>query len=172
MKKIGPGYNDPGFTIDVTCEGDVDWRGEAKGCGSRLSVDRNDLFTVYIHDIGGKRFEVRCKCLICNQELNVPLRMEFFKEPLPDRAQWLAKKAAKKYQVLDNGKPADHSSYPRIHPSWNCSKFDSYDEALAYVSRWLGNIDIEAVRNFPLELNKPYDFNGHGDTIEIREVES
>jgi len=37
-----------------------------------------------------------------------------------------------KYQVLENGKPADCHNF-KLHHSWDKSKFDSLEEAIAYL---------------------------------------
>lgn len=41
------------------------------------------------------------------------------------------------FQVLENDKPAEHSSFPEeVHPSWNCSTFNTFEEAKLYVVEW------------------------------------
>lgn len=62
-----------------------------------------------------------------------------------------------KYHVLENGKPAKYSD-------WDNNIFDTFHDALMYARYWFGDCSH-------LEPNKPWDFNGYGDTVEIREVE-
>lgn len=71
-----------------------------------------------------------------------------------------------KYQVLDNNRPAD-CFHCKVHESWNKSKYDTFDEALNYARKWLGFYGTCVV----LKPNTPWDYDGFGDMIEIREVE-
>ena len=68
-----------------------------------------------------------------------------------------------KYQVFDNGKPADYK-HRNVHKSWDKSKFDSWQAAMAYARKWLGVFIV------PLKINKPVDYSGNGDMIEVRKI--
>ena len=71
------------------------------------------------------------------------------------------------YQVLDNGKNADASAFPDlVGLGWDRSCFDTFEKAESYANDWLGKLG-----NIKLKLNTPQDYNGYGDTIEIRGVE-
>lgn len=70
------------------------------------------------------------------------------------------------YQVLENGKPADSKSYPKLaNLGWDNSTFESFEAALAYALKWLGCYAPKT-----LEVGIPYDYSGYGDTIEIKKV--
>lgn len=69
------------------------------------------------------------------------------------------------FQVLDNGKSADCHGFP-VHPSWNKSLYDTFDEALKYAWKWLGDKTGGPL----LKVNTPWEYSGYGDTIEIREI--
>lgn len=66
-----------------------------------------------------------------------------------------------KYQVLASGKPAE------IHePFFTNSIYDTFEEAKQYAKNFFGEW-------FPpdetkIKLNIPFEYNGYGDTIEIR----
>jgi len=82
----------------------------------------------------------------------------------------------KRYQVFDNGRPADTTGYPQLKGSgWHNSVFDTFTAAHEYALNWLGYLgdDIGAgyADNAVLKLNTPYDYSGYGDKIEIREVD-
>lgn len=69
-----------------------------------------------------------------------------------------------KYQVFDNGKPAE---LPEL--CWNVSRFDTFEEAKEYTELWLGEFSPIASN---IQLNSPLAYNSFGDTIEIREVQN
>lgn len=72
-----------------------------------------------------------------------------------------------KYQVFDNGKPADCHHHPKVHSSWDRSVFDTLAEAQAYARKWLG---IYAPSG-PIPVDTPWDYSGMGDVIEIRTIQ-
>lgn len=67
------------------------------------------------------------------------------------------------FEVLDNGIPAKYPDY-NVDPSWANNRFETYEEAMEYTNEWLGYPDLSAW----LQVNTPFDYNGFGDTIEIR----
>lgn len=69
------------------------------------------------------------------------------------------------FQVFDNGRPADCNNH-KVHPTWNKSMYDSFEEAQQYCHQWLG----EYANCTPLKPNQKINYSGWGDTIEIREV--
>lgn len=72
----------------------------------------------------------------------------------------------KKYNVYDNGKPANSTSFKSLAGNgWDNSSFDTFVEAQAYANKWLG------IFAMLLTVNVPVDYNGCGDMIEIREEE-
>ncbi len=77
------------------------------------------------------------------------------------------------YQVLENDKPAD-CKHCKVHDSWHTSKFATFEEALKYARKWLGQFggssDDSYSNGIILEVNKPYLYSGYGDSIEIRET--
>ena len=42
-----------------------------------------------------------------------------------------------KFSVYDSGKPAKYPEH-NVHPSWKNNSFDTFDEAIEYMHRWLG----------------------------------
>lgn len=73
-----------------------------------------------------------------------------------------------KYQVFDNDKPADEIGFPEIRGfGWKTSKFDTFNEAKEYACKWF---DFFA-EGLKFELNRPEDYSGYGDKVEIKEVE-
>jgi hypothetical protein len=76
----------------------------------------------------------------------------------------------KKYQVLESGKPCDCRNY-EVHPSWNQSIYDTFDDAMQYAKEWFWPFLGQQDSTFILELNKPYDYDGCGSTAEIREID-
>jgi hypothetical protein len=87
-----------------------------------------------------------------------------------------------KYQVFNNGKPADTTGFPQLKgDGWMRSKFDTLEEARDYADDWVGfslfSPDLAHVAGLivldkqRLKVGESYDYNGYGDTIEIREVE-
>lgn len=74
-----------------------------------------------------------------------------------------------KWSVFESGRPADHSGFPQVHPSWNNSTFSSEKEARDYANLWLYGAGLKGFADH-IPLNEPIDFSGFGDTIEIREI--
>lgn len=72
-----------------------------------------------------------------------------------------------KFKVYDNGKPA---KYPecKVNKKWSNNSFDTFQEALQYAHHWLGDFSPCDVSDSPIQLNEPYDYDGCGDTIEIK----
>jgi len=77
------------------------------------------------------------------------------------------------FQVFENGKPCDATGFPNVHPSWNNSKFGTFNEALSYAWKWLAPYggSYDGQQGIGLKINEAYDFDGCGSMIEIREVE-
>ncbi len=74
------------------------------------------------------------------------------------------------FQVIDNGTPADCFHHP-VHKSWDKSKFVSLAEAQDYLRNWFGAFCPDrGTQNFQLPINTPYNYNGYGDYVEIREI--
>lgn len=72
------------------------------------------------------------------------------------------------FQVFDNGKPADEDGFPKLKEhGWETSKFETFAEAEKYALHWLGQWAPEPG---VLQLNIPYDYNGYGDTILIKDI--
>lgn len=90
MKKLGPGCNEPGWTMTIKCTGgdDSGWGGKV-GCGSPLEIEKSDLYSVHKHDIAGPRNEVRFTC-VCGIESLIPDGQYF--TDLPNKKEWLAKR--------------------------------------------------------------------------------
>lgn len=77
------------------------------------------------------------------------------------------------FQVLENGKPANHQSFPKVHPSWNKAEWETFEQAKIYAWKWLGDCaggSNDGTDGVELKLNTPYDYSGYGDIIEIREI--
>jgi hypothetical protein len=77
-----------------------------------------------------------------------------------------------KYQVLDNGRPAD-CHHQKVDKSWNRSMFDSYREALTYARKWLGDAwggSNDGTTGVVLKVDTSWEYSGYGDHIEIRRV--
>lgn len=74
-----------------------------------------------------------------------------------------------KFCVFDNNKPASTVEFPQIRKceGWDNHEFDSFPKAVAYAFSWLGTIATTEPEDF---LNGGFDYSGHGDIIEIREV--
>lgn len=88
MKKIVPGYNEPGWTGQVQCtkqKAHFAAQDDGKGCGALLEVTKADLYVVPVHDIRGERSEVRFTCF-CGAENLMPFG-ELFTE-LPYKQDW------------------------------------------------------------------------------------
>lgn len=76
-----------------------------------------------------------------------------------------------KYQVLDNGCPADVIGFPQLKGcGWKSSTFDTLEEAQNYALNWLAWEPLEEGETFPFPVNQDYDYSGYGDCIRIQEV--
>lgn len=75
------------------------------------------------------------------------------------------------FQVFDNGVPAD-TAHCKVHHSWASSTFQTYEEALKYARMWIAPYggSYDGSQGLDIELDKPCDYNGMGDIIEIRSV--
>lgn len=70
------------------------------------------------------------------------------------------------FRVYDNGKPASYK-FHKVDPSWAEYEYETFEQAEAYCLSWLG---IYAPPIGVLQPNKPYNYSGMNDYIEIREV--
>lgn len=69
------------------------------------------------------------------------------------------------YQVFENNIPADNTHYLLIKDKgWHTSRFETFHEALDYARNW-----FQPYLNYWDGLGIK-DYNGYGDTAEIREV--
>lgn len=68
------------------------------------------------------------------------------------------------FVVYDNNKKAKCPEH-NVNSSWNECSYDTFKEALDYARHWLGVYGEGVV----LKPNKPWDYSGYGDMIEIRE---
>jgi len=69
------------------------------------------------------------------------------------------------YAVYGNGKPA----ILKRSAIWNKYKYDSLKDAIAYAHSWLSPVFSPGKANLKkLAIGKSYDYDGCGDTIEIR----
>lgn len=78
----------------------------------------------------------------------------------------------KKYQVFDNGRRADwtafdHPTFLEFRKSWPIREFNSFEKAESYALKWLGDCSPGVG---VLKPNVPYDYSGHGDYLEIKEI--
>jgi len=74
----------------------------------------------------------------------------------------------KMFGVFDNNKPATSEAFPQLKgKGWESHLFGTFKDAEAYAKEWLGNYWSKTTI---LRVNVPYEYNSHGDTIEIREV--
>lgn len=76
------------------------------------------------------------------------------------------------YAVYDGNKLA---RYPecKVHPSWDNCIFNSFDEAVNYVHRWLfpdWADNSNSSTGIAFKVNTPYEYN-EGCFIEIREID-
>lgn len=71
------------------------------------------------------------------------------------------------FQVLENGKTADNSGFPKVHHSWVNSKFDTFEDAEKYLTHWLSGYR-NAIPKIILP-NVRYEYNGM-DWVEIRTI--
>lgn len=74
-----------------------------------------------------------------------------------------------KFQVFENGKPCDNVGFPTLHAEygWGNSKFETFEAAQEYAKHWLG--DWKGIVP-SMKVNVPIDYDGYGDTIEIRKL--
>ncbi len=89
MKKIGPGYNEDGWSGEAQC---VSRKGKRMiGCGARLEVEKSDLFTVRVDFMGDQSKGVAFVCP-CGIENGMP-NGELFTD-LPSKEEWMKRQAA------------------------------------------------------------------------------
>ena len=70
------------------------------------------------------------------------------------------------FTVYDNNKPANQKGFPMLRgKGWVQNSFSTLNEAVDYAREWLGEYALIA----PTEPNKPINYSGYGDMIEIRE---
>lgn len=70
------------------------------------------------------------------------------------------------FGVYDNNKPASEEGVPSLkYKGWKTHRFETFEEAKAYVNEWLG------MYKAPIKVNVPYDYSGYGDFIVIKEEE-
>lgn len=74
-----------------------------------------------------------------------------------------------RYQVLENERPCSVTGCPSLTKGvgWDRHSFNSFEEALAYTKKWLGDYAVTIPENWD---GSSYDYSGYGDIIEIREV--
>lgn len=74
------------------------------------------------------------------------------------------------FKVYDNGKEANCFGY-KVHESWDAKGFETFEAALIYARKWIAPYggSYDGTDGVILQLNKPYDYSGYGDFIEIRE---
>lgn len=76
-------------------------------------------------------------------------------------------KEAKRYAVFDNNKPASKIGFPLLlSDCWNSNEFETFAEALVYAKNWVDGFGDTLPPDFAPDTK--YDYDGHGDTIEIR----
>ena len=77
-----------------------------------------------------------------------------------------------KYGVYQNDKPANCRNF-NVDSSWCISEYKLIVDAIKYMNNWLGHYELKEYKNNPraMPMNTKIDFNGYGDTIEIRSVE-
>ena len=69
------------------------------------------------------------------------------------------------FTVYDSGKSANNKGFPQLkNKGWVQNSFSTLNEAIDYARNWLG----EYAAICPTEPNKPVDYSGYGDMIEIR----
>lgn len=76
----------------------------------------------------------------------------------------LWKKGKTMFTVYDNGRLA---RYPEVNvgASWDNCSFPTFEAAVSYAKQWLGQWDTLP----PNWDGSSYNYDGYGDTIEIRE---
>lgn len=55
----------PGWGIEKTC------MIEAGGCGSKLLIERDDIYAIALNDWGDRDFYYKYKCPVCGMENNI-----------------------------------------------------------------------------------------------------
>lgn len=70
------------------------------------------------------------------------------------------------FVVLDNGRPAKYPDVAVSSSSWDNNIFDKWEDAVKYAQEWLGDYKD----GIDFRPNTPVDYNGYGDTIEIKEI--
>lgn len=73
------------------------------------------------------------------------------------------------YQVLNNGRPADCNEF-NVLSSLNQSIYINFDDAKRYAMKWVHEEDYDNVDWNNLKPNVPVDYDGCGDTLEIRNL--
>lgn len=74
------------------------------------------------------------------------------------------------YTVYDKDKPANDTSYELGGEGWQNATFETFEEAVRYVSDWLGNwAPSLSFLRMVLANEAEYDYSGYGDTIQIKE---
>lgn len=95
MEKLTPGCNEEGWSMTVQCIGDIesDGKGAVRGCGARLRITKEDLYTTlyYGMPIYGTRVRFTCLCGVGNE---LPLPESKLFTDLPTKDEWLAKQTA------------------------------------------------------------------------------
>lgn len=72
------------------------------------------------------------------------------------------------FGVFDNGKPASTVGFSHLKgEGWDNHIFGTLKDAEEYAKEWLGNYYSKTIIFHP---NTPYEYNSHGDTIEIRTI--
>jgi hypothetical protein len=78
------------------------------------------------------------------------------------------------YQVFENNKPCDEIGYPELKgKGWTNSQFTNFEDARNYAWTWLGQyacMDDDGENGIALEPDKPVNYNGFGDMIEIKTI--
>jgi len=69
------------------------------------------------------------------------------------------------FAVYENGKPCIDVGLS-VHKDWSNNEFETLEEAREYAKDWLGSNYGGVV----LDVGEVHDYNGQGDTIEIREI--
>jgi hypothetical protein len=71
------------------------------------------------------------------------------------------------WSVYENGKPAKYL----LSYIWNTYQYETLEEAVEYLRDWSGPYLKDIFPETIIKLcatGKPYDYNGYGDTFEIR----
>lgn len=74
------------------------------------------------------------------------------------------------WQVFENDKSADSSTYPHIKGrGWDNSKFCTFQQAYTYMRKWLGGLGDHLPEYVDKEDGYCFCYNGY-DTVSIRKV--